>query len=81
MLAPVQGPGFQLPAPSSLSRAQLTLTGPAHSHAQYIWFKNWRSLKSVHAVEHFHIMIYDPAPELVHQLTNGDVPLSRRLAE
>ncbi len=48
---------------------------------QYIWFKNWRSLKSVHAVEHFHIMLYDPAPEFVRELTNGDVPLSRQLAQ
>ncbi len=48
---------------------------------QYIWFKNWRSLKSVHAIEHFHVMLYDPVPELIQALTNGDVPLSRRLTE
>lgn len=23
---------------------------------QVIWFKNWKSLKSVHALEHFHVM-------------------------
>jgi len=25
-----------------------------------IWFKNWTSLKSIHAVEHIHVMLYDP---------------------
>ncbi|KAG4031413.1 hypothetical protein MFRU_009g01870 [Monilinia fructicola] len=39
-----------------------------------IWFRNWRSLKSVHAVEHFHIMLYDPDPEFVKEVTKGDVP-------
>ncbi|KAI1640413.1 hypothetical protein F4809DRAFT_589973 [Biscogniauxia mediterranea] len=41
----------------------------------YIWFKNWRSLKSVHAVEHFHVMLYDPDPAFVDEITNGDVAL------
>ncbi|OLN94234.1 N-acetylglucosamine-induced protein 1-like protein 1 [Colletotrichum chlorophyti] len=39
-----------------------------------IWFKNWRSLKSVHAVEHFHIMLFDPDPDFVRDITGGDVP-------
>ncbi|KAK2010556.1 hypothetical protein LZ32DRAFT_607409 [Colletotrichum eremochloae] len=39
-----------------------------------IWFKNWRSLKSVHAVEHFHVMLFNPDPEFVREITNGDVP-------
>ncbi|KAF6810977.1 hypothetical protein CSOJ01_06044 [Colletotrichum sojae] len=39
-----------------------------------IWFKNWRSLKSVHAVEHFHVMLFDPGPGFVREITNGDVP-------
>ncbi|GJC77832.1 N-acetylglucosamine-induced protein 1 [Colletotrichum liriopes] len=39
-----------------------------------IWFKNWRSLKSVHAVEHFHVMLFDPDPEFIREITNGDVP-------
>ncbi|KAK5663273.1 hypothetical protein OQA88_3700 [Cercophora sp. LCS_1] len=39
-----------------------------------IWFKNWQSLKSVKAVEHFHVMMYDPDPEFVNKITNGDVP-------
>ncbi|OHE90670.1 hypothetical protein CORC01_14031 [Colletotrichum orchidophilum] len=39
-----------------------------------IWFKNWRSLKSVHAVEHFHAMLFDPDPAFIREITNGDVP-------
>ncbi|EFQ99763.1 hypothetical protein MGYG_02776 [Nannizzia gypsea CBS 118893] len=40
-----------------------------------IWFRNWKSLKSVHAVEHFHVMLYQPDMEFVHEVTDGDVPL------
>ncbi|WYZ34415.1 hypothetical protein EsH8_I_000691 [Colletotrichum jinshuiense] len=39
-----------------------------------IWFKNWRSLKSVHAVEHFHVMLFNPDPEFIREITGGDVP-------
>lgn len=46
---------------------------------QYLWFKNWASLKSIQAVEHFHVMLYDPDPELVNTLTHGDIPLSERV--
>lgn len=42
---------------------------------QVQWFKNWRSLKSVHAVEHFHVMLYDPDPEFMKEITKGDVPM------
>ncbi|KAI1737320.1 hypothetical protein F4680DRAFT_218715 [Xylaria scruposa] len=45
----------------------------------YIWFKNWRSLKSVQAVEHFHIMLFDPNPAFIDEVTNGDVPLIRKV--
>ncbi|KAI9717894.1 MAG: hypothetical protein M1812_004421 [Candelaria pacifica] len=44
-----------------------------------LWFKNWRSLKSIHAVEHFHVMLYDPPLEFVKEVTNGDVPLSEKV--
>ncbi|KAL8835982.1 MAG: hypothetical protein Q9170_003105 [Blastenia crenularia] len=27
-----------------------------------IWFKNWKSLKSIRALEHIHIMLFDPNP-------------------
>jgi hypothetical protein len=35
-------------------------------------------LKSVKTVEHFHVMLYDPDPEFVKDVTNGDVPLCER---
>jgi len=44
-----------------------------------IWFKNWKTLKSVHAVEHFHVMLYDPDPKFVEEITNWDVPLSQKV--
>ncbi|KAF7594811.1 hypothetical protein BBP40_008314 [Aspergillus hancockii] len=44
-----------------------------------IWFKNWKSLKSVHAVEHFHVMLYKPDPEFLKDITRGDVPMVARL--
>ena len=39
-----------------------------------VWFKNWKSLKSVHSVEHFHLMLFDPDMAFVHHITNGDTP-------
>ncbi|OAX79970.1 hypothetical protein ACJ72_05709 [Emergomyces africanus] len=41
-----------------------------------IWFKNWKSLKSVHAIEHFHVMLHQPDPTFLHEITNGDVPVN-----
>lgn len=38
-----------------------------------IWFRNWSSLKSVHAVEHFHVMLFDPDLRFVEEITGGDV--------
>ncbi|CAD6448028.1 1a9f4b13-8765-442a-882a-fa122e4c8120 [Sclerotinia trifoliorum] len=38
-----------------------------------IWFRNWRSLKSIHSVEHFHVMLYDPDSNFVRELTKGDI--------
>ncbi|KAI6093244.1 hypothetical protein F4821DRAFT_222508 [Hypoxylon rubiginosum] len=46
---------------------------------RYVWFKNWRSLKSVHAVEHFHVMLFNPDPKFIDEITNGDVPLCRKV--
>lgn len=47
--------------------------------SQVIWFKNWKTLKSIHAVEHFHVMLYDPSPDFVKEVTNGDIPLSQKV--
>ncbi|KAI4758034.1 hypothetical protein E4T52_09815 [Aureobasidium sp. EXF-3400] len=40
-----------------------------------IWFKNWASLKSIHAVEHFHVMLFNPDAKFVADVTDGDVAL------
>lgn len=50
-------------------------------NANVIWFKNWGSLKSIHAVEHFHVMLYDPNMDFVRTVTNGDVPLFRKVKQ
>jgi hypothetical protein len=39
------------------------------------WFKNWASLKSIHAVEHFHVMLFNADAKFVEDVTNGDVAL------
>ncbi|KAH0365696.1 hypothetical protein KCU65_g5964, partial [Aureobasidium melanogenum] len=44
-----------------------------------IWFKNWASLKSIHAVEHFHVMLFCPDKQFVDGITNGDVALSDKI--
>ncbi|EEP76846.1 conserved hypothetical protein [Uncinocarpus reesii 1704] len=44
-----------------------------------VWFKNWRSLKSVHSIEHFHVMLKAPDLEFVHEITKGDVPLVEKI--
>ncbi|KAI0136654.1 hypothetical protein BJ170DRAFT_589623 [Xylariales sp. AK1849] len=56
-----------------------TTFGSKISKDHYIWFKNWRSLKSVHAVEHFHVMLFDPDEAFVDEITNGDIPLCRKV--
>ncbi|KAH6660106.1 hypothetical protein BKA67DRAFT_530222 [Truncatella angustata] len=53
--------------------------GSKLSKDNYVWFKNWKSIKSVHAVEHFHVMLFDPDPEFIDDITNGDVPLVRKV--
>jgi hypothetical protein len=44
----------------------------------FVWFKNWKSLKSVHAVEHFHVMLYKPDRAFMKEITNGDVPMTEK---
>ncbi|KAJ6074621.1 uncharacterized protein N7446_002398 [Penicillium canescens] len=46
---------------------------------QVVWFRNWKSLKSVHAVEHFHVMLHRPDMAFVREITRGDVPLIERV--
>jgi hypothetical protein len=45
---------------------------------ELVWFKNWKSLKSVHAVEHFHVMLYKPDAVFLKEITNGDVPMNEK---
>ncbi|CAN9160768.1 hypothetical protein CUC08_Gglean003193 [Alternaria sp. MG1] len=47
---------------------------------ELVWFKNWKSLKSVHAVEHFHVMLYRPDAVFLREITNGDVPMTEKFA-
>ncbi|KAJ5094598.1 hypothetical protein N7456_010459 [Penicillium angulare] len=46
---------------------------------QVVWFKNWKSLKSVHAVEHFHVMLHRPDMAFVKEITRGDIPLIEKV--
>ncbi|KAK1834693.1 hypothetical protein QBC39DRAFT_342571 [Podospora conica] len=43
-----------------------------------IWFKNWGAIKSVQAIEHFHVMLFDPDLDYIQQITKGDVPPYKR---
>ncbi|CEJ55901.1 hypothetical protein PMG11_02131 [Penicillium brasilianum] len=49
------------------------------AHEQVVWFRNWKSLKSVHAIEHFHVMLHRPDLAFVQEITQGDVPLIERV--
>ena len=44
---------------------------------QVRWFKNWANLKSVHAIDHFHVLLFNPDMRFIKEITNDDVPLSR----
>lgn len=48
--------------------------------SEVVWFKNWKSLKSVHAVEHFHVMLYKPDAAFLRHITNHDVPMTAKFA-
>lgn len=59
----------------------LSLTRRGQKKKQLIWFKNPPSLKSIHAVEHIHVMLFDPDPEAIDRLTNGDRPQGQLLVD
>lgn len=46
------------------------------SRDKLIWFKNWGSIKSVHALEHFHVMLYKAPTTFLQRITNNDKPMS-----
>ncbi|TLD30112.1 hypothetical protein E2P81_ATG06765 [Venturia nashicola] len=43
------------------------------------WFKNWTRIKSIPAVEHFHVLLFDPDMDFVSQITGGHVPMCEQL--
>ena len=51
------------------------------SREQVTWFKNGPTLKSVHALEHIHVLLYQAPTEMVERLTEGDKPMSTIRAE
>ena len=50
------------------------------SREHVVWFKNWKSLKSVHALEHFHVMLFKASKEFLASVTGGDQPMSEKLS-
>jgi hypothetical protein len=44
-----------------------------------VWFKNWKSLKSIHALEHFHVMLFKAPKEFLVKVSGGDRPMSEQL--
>ncbi|PHH53355.1 N-acetylglucosamine-induced protein 1 [Ceratocystis fimbriata CBS 114723] len=43
-----------------------------------IWFKNWSAIKSVQALEHFHVLMFEPDTDFIREITNGDRPLCEK---
>ena len=48
---------------------------------QVIWLKNGQTLKSVHALEYIHVLLYQAPIGMVERLTEGDKPMSTIRAE
>ena len=42
---------------------------------QVAWFKNWHRLKSIHGLEHFHVMTQGAPREFLDRVTGGDQPM------
>ena len=55
-------------------------TAGAVPREHVIWFKNWASLKSVHALEHFYVMLFKAPKEFLAKVTGGDQPMSEKLS-
>ena len=51
-------------------REPLALTGASENRV--LWFKNWTTLQSVRALEHFHVMVKDVDEKLLRQWTGED---------
>lgn len=44
-----------------------------------VWFKNYKALKSVHDLEHFHIMLHGASESFLRAVTGGDVPMVEKV--
>lgn len=64
---------------SNLSESSNTRRQHANIDIKVMWFKNWSSLKSIHAVEHLHVMLFNPDPEFMREVTGGDIPPSAQI--
>jgi hypothetical protein len=45
---------------------------------QVIWFRNWKELKSVDVIDHFHVLLLNPDPDFINEITGGDTAISER---
>ncbi|KAJ4271881.1 hypothetical protein NW762_000590 [Fusarium torreyae] len=53
----------------------VTRTFRSHIPKEHVlWFRNWRGLQSVNAIQHLHVMLFNPDPDFVRTITKGDVP-------
>jgi Protein of unknown function (DUF3605) len=49
------------------------------SRDSLVWFRNWSSLKSVRALEHFHVMLYRPDADFLKRITGADMAMAEKL--
>lgn len=45
-----------------------------------VWLKNWASLKSVHVLEHFDVMLFQAPEQFLAKVTGGDRRMSKKLS-
>lgn len=64
--------------PESRQQIEAYVQSTFGGQADVVWFKNWQSLKSVSALEHFHVMLYRPEGGFVRGITGGDVPMTEK---
>lgn len=43
-----------------------------------VWFWNCKGLKTVLAVEHFHVLVHNASRTFLDEITKGDVPVTER---
>ena len=46
-----------------------------------VWFKNWGALKSVHAIEHFHVLLNQVPRAVLDRITGGDMSTSEKVEQ